>query len=151
MKKKRFRILLFVYFLIVIAGGIVSFSDDRVLPSDIIQRADNATYLLMDGTPFAIQIVIASMIGLTLLLSVIGGFGMLFFWGKARYLFAFSVGLKILLSMSQKWSVCSCYTGFLGGIELLFDGMLIALVFWGTAQPLFKTAKTEDSHLSNGN
>ena len=128
MSRKWFRGLLILYFIVLISGATDNIQEGSI-PSDILERAQNAKYLFMEETPMALQITIASFMAITIMLALIGSVGMFFFWEKARYLFALYVALKILLNLAYKWSVGSSIYSLSASIESLLDGMIISLVF----------------------
>jgi hypothetical protein len=141
MTKQKFRIILLFYFLLMMAGIIVSFQDGKRIPADIIKRANNTKYIFRAETPFVIQVTIVSIMGLATLLIFVGLAGMLFFWSKARHLFTLSVIVTVLYPLSYKWSVHSSFSEWSDGIGSLFTGIIICMVFWGNAKPLFETER----------
>ena len=142
MTKKVFRFLILFYILVVIMNIIPAFFEDKYVPSDIMERAVKAQFKLFDNISFQIQlIIVTTVLCFTILFAISSLLGMLFFWSKSRYLFALAATMKILLAFSSKWNVSSCFDSALGGLEMIFEGIIISLVFWGSAKPLFEKKK----------
>ena len=148
MSKTAFRVLVVLYILLIPLGAVDLIVEGKLVPHDVIHRAQKADFLFMDETPMVIQIILVSVMIMTILFVIVGIIGMYFFWNPARYLFLASAILMTLLAFSSKWDVGSCYNTAIGGISVLLEGMIISLVFWGPAKVYFKVKDKNVSQIA---
>jgi len=137
MPKRRFRTLLSVYFLCVILSATTGPIEKRVIPPDVLHRAEGATFVLMPEIAFVIRVTVASILAAGIVTWVVGYIGLWFFWRPSRYLFMGAVLFKIAASLGAVWGASSGFGRALGELELLLEGVIVCCSFWGDARPLF--------------
>jgi hypothetical protein len=70
---------------------------------------------------------------------VAGLIGMFFLWRPGCFLFLAGVCARVLFPLTLvSWQTKSMWVGLFGELQLLLDGLIIALVFFGPAKALFR-------------
>lgn len=134
MTQAQFIALLCVYVIVVV----LTFVADRFtqVPEHVVSAKPNRQEILGRKSKLYIgvfTIVNALVIGC----GVVAVIGMFFFWHIAPWLFAGSVAARIFLFATLFWKVRSGLEDMLNEIELLLDGVILTLVFFGPARHLF--------------
>jgi hypothetical protein len=141
MDTRQFRIIVLLYILLGITIGVSRHVfDTRMIPSDILERAEKAdrtNMWIQEGTPQVFRIVVIMAIGATILTFMTGLFGMLFLWNIARYLYLIAMVAILCWEFASPWVVRSSVTTFLNEIDMLYNGVLVYVVFFGPAKIYF--------------
>jgi hypothetical protein len=87
--------------------------------------------------PHPIPVIIGN--GFILGCGLVGFIGMFFLWYIAPFLFAVSIVGKHFSGpyLQVFWSIKNGWETLLGSLELFMDGVILTLVFFGPARPLF--------------
>lgn len=138
MSKKTFRAFLLWYLLLLILSGWIHLAvGDKGIPQGLLEIADKQSLILGDRVPLFLGVILIGLGILTILLTVVGYIGLLLFWRPSRYIFFSAIALQLLFPFSARWSVANSYVSFINSVELLFNGMILALIFWGPASRFF--------------
>ena len=138
MAKRAFRGLLLIYLLLFVLSGVLHIiASKRGIPPDVLQRADNQLIILSDSTPLALELAIVGLYVLTVVLACVGYVGLFAFWKPSRHIFLCSVILKMLFPFSVRWTVANSYISIGNSLELVLDGIILALVYWGPVSRFF--------------
>lgn len=142
MTQKAFRVLLLLYLLFLIFSGWIHLGiSDKGIPQDILEIADKQILILDDQVPLFLELIIVGLYVLTILLTIVGYIGLFLFWRPSRYIFLFAIAFQLLFPFSARWRVANSYVGFFNEVELFFNGMILALIFWGPANRFFINPK----------
>ena len=79
--------------------------------------------------------------GLLIGCGIVGFVGMFFRWNLAPWLFALGIACKNLVGPYFNWTVRSSWEQMCDNLELLLDGAILTLVFFGPARHLFFVAE----------
>ena len=142
MNKKSFRVFLLLYLLLfIVSGWIHLVISDKGIPQGIIEIADKQAMVLDNQIPLFLRLIVVGLYVLTILLFVVGYIGLFLFWRPSRYIFLFCVVLQFLLPFSVGWTVANSYESIIGTVEDFFNGMILALLFWGPPKQLFNNQR----------
>lgn len=138
MTKKQLRWILCVYCIIVAGSFTVGYLTESMAPENIPRLAPG--WLI--SFPLMAMVICALM----LFAGLAGLIGMFCCWGPSRYLFLAGVMSQIfLLPLFALWTVYTGWQEMFGELELLLDGVILTLCFWGPAKHLFEKRKVDSS------
>lgn len=120
---------------------------DKGIPPDIVERAGREALILNEQAPLCLELAIVGVYFGAILLTVVGYLGLFLFWRPARYMFLCGVILQALCEYSARWSVTNSYENVVDTIEVLFNGVLLALIFCGPAKEFFSRGIEKNCHL----
>jgi len=142
MTRRQFRWLLVSNLLLGIIALVVHASTQSLIPETV--RTEHSA-LFGRIAPQYLDIVIAASLGCLILLIIvllIGLVGMFFFWKPSRFFFLAIVLVSILFyPVLYPWYVDTAWDRLLTAFGDVFDGVLLALIFFGPAKPLFTPAR----------
>jgi hypothetical protein len=134
MTQQQFIALLCVYGIVVI----LAFVTEKFTPLPVhVSSAKPNRAEILKRKPKAYLGLFALTAALVIGCTIIGFVGMFFFWHVAPWIFACGVAGQILLFPAVFWSVQSGLVHRLNELELLLDGVILILVFFGPARQLF--------------
>lgn len=134
MKKAYFRLVLALYLLVVIAGAMIADMTEVLVPASVLDTQREAMLYHLHSTPAA-----ATAVWLVMTAEVVGLIGLFFCWNLARVIFAAAILGKTLLSpLMAPWLVSTGWARASSELELLMDGAIAVLVWWGPAKHLFQ-------------
>ncbi|MBI3850479.1 MAG: hypothetical protein HY298_09465 [Verrucomicrobia bacterium] len=134
MTQQQFNVLLCVYALVVTLGFVVG--KFVLLPDHVVSAKPNRMDILRGKSKFYLAVFTLANT-LVIGCGVVGFIGMFFLWQFAPWLFAGSITGKIFLFPTTFWNVRSGLDHMVNEIELLLDGIILTLVFFGPARNLF--------------
>jgi len=128
-------ILILCGYALVVAGG---FLVGKIVPlPDHVERAKpNRKEILAQKSKLYLGVFTITSC-LVVGAGIVGFIGLFFRWHLAPWIFAGSLAGKILLFPSVFWKVRSGLEDMFSDLELLLDGVILTLVFFGPARPLF--------------
>jgi len=128
MQRKHFIFILIAYIVVIIGGGVSVSLTRFLIPSAVVEIEE------MDEPSLSVLII-----GPIIILgAVVGLIGMLCFWRPAIYIFTAAVIAKIILSpILGTWKAVASWETVFGELEILLDGIIITLIFFGPAKNLF--------------
>jgi hypothetical protein len=134
MTRQQFNVLLYVYALVVTLGFVVG--KFVLLPDHVVSAKPNRMDILRRKSKFYLGVFTLTNT-LVIGCGAVGFIGMFFLWQFTPWLFAGSIAGKIFLFPTTFWKVRSGLDDMLSEIELLLDGVILTLVFFGLARHLF--------------
>lgn len=104
------------------------------LPDEVLDAIDKAVSTLPEDTTFS------GLYSVLMPLSLAAAVGVFAFWSPARYVFALVQGVYLLSSALTPagLGIRHGLSGFLGGLESLLSGAIIALAFWSPVSGSFE-------------
>lgn len=139
MTKKQFRWVLCAYCVIVACSFIVGLWAEFMIPETIREMEPSLRW--ENSLPFLYIILRISQA--LLLAAFVAIAGLFYFWSPSRYIFLAVTIVKIfLLPLCIIWMVHTGWQGMFDELELLLDGVILTLCFFGPAKHLFEKKKT---------
>jgi len=144
MSRTTFRLVMVAYIVFGITVAYLGqYFDAKLIPSDIVQRADDVNLLFNEHVPFMVQLPIVVAMMITILMLLVAIIGFFFFWNISRYLFLIAPFAEMLFSFVHRWEAQSSIRSVLGNLDDITFWLLVYLVFCGSAKHLFVRYKSE--------
>lgn len=134
MTRQHFIILLLVYGAVVFLG--VMAGKVSRLPDQVQSAKPNRMEILKQRSRIYVGLFAITSI-LVVICGIVGFLGMFFFWRFAPWIFGLGVFVKTLFFRTVFWKVQSGLEHMFNELELLLDGVVLTLVFFGPAKQLF--------------
>ena len=134
MTQKQFFMVLCCYGLVVILGFVAEKFGS--LPDHVISAKPNRMDILSRKSKFYLGVFTLTNV-LVIGCGVTGFIGMFFLWRFAPWLFVAGIAGKVMLFRTTFWKVRSGLEDMFSEIELLLDGVILTLVFFGPARHFF--------------
>jgi hypothetical protein len=133
------------YLFLVITDFVTDSATKSMIP-DFVANAERSDAYARFIPPHGISpfTVVSFCVVIAVLVAALVGFiGMFCFWRPAPYLFLVSVLARILISpLLWTWHVETGWADLIGSLGTMLDGVIVALVFFGSAKDLFLRTKS---------
>jgi hypothetical protein len=144
MSKSQFRWVLVVYLVFSAASAVTAVVTRSMIPEKItaVERGDPTDLCTTHFGPdlyVPCTVIVRCGVVSVIVAAVVGMIGMFMLWRLGPYIFFAAVGASIFATpILFTWRVDTVWSGVVGDIGTLLEGIIFTLVFFGPAKRLFR-------------